>query len=807
MILYVSDWAISATLTQKHDGVYTPVRFSSRTLKPNELNYHAVEKEILALLQILNECFNMVAGRRVRVLSRYTTMAWLFRSKGLQGRLAQWAAILSPWTLEIEKCTKGEEEIFGLLAASITPRGDRDRALADIAPRQTIIKDMLIPVPRIMEGEIVHVVTFDGSAKSKRSEGAFSAAVWELPGWTVRRAASVYNVDLTVNEAEYRGLLLGLELLQDLTVERVIIAGDSNLAIRQLRGEMECKAPGLQLLREKARKRLERWNRHEFVHVKRDWNQSADMLTGQALQRKAGIVVEDDGVREDLQALNRLGEILRVQDAQVLPKVSAVTRGAARRSRLRPQAMDELSVIHIRLDRIRQVQDEEQWIATLKYYLQGDLGQLSSADASDSSKIADKFEIDDQGLLLYMPRSESRADEEDDGPRLVVPTTLHGDLLHHYHTSLEGGHQGIGRTYYRLRRWFYWRSMYRDVQRYVGECVDCVTGKGRPTIRGESPGNVLPAYPFQVIAMDHIPTSPKSLKGNTELLVFVDLFSGFVVAKASASREAQTVAETYEECVFRRFGASEAIRHDREPGFMADFFRAFNRLIKQRQRATMAYRPQANGTAERMMQTLTRSIKMYVGDAEQRDWDEYAERLVFALNTSFDRARQSTPFYIVHGWHPRSMLEATLALGNNDQRDLQPTRWRFKMQRHYADARARISRLIQQAQESRAAGHNAEIADVEIIEGSSVWLYIDRVKPGYARKLAHMWHGPFVVAEKISEYAVKLENRGTDYRFFPTVHISKLKPLKQFPERPTAEPTVEEGDRFDFDEALLSEDS
>jgi len=108
--------------------------------------------------------------------------------------------------------------------------------------------------------------------------------------------------------------------------------------------------------------------------------------------------------------------------------------------------------------------------------------------------------------------------------------------------------------------------------------------------------------------MDHIPSLPKSFKGNTKLLLWVDLFSGYVIAKASASRTAQTVAENYEECVFRRFGASEAIRHDREPGFMSDFFHAFSRIVGQKQKATMAYRPQANGTAERMVQTLTRAV-------------------------------------------------------------------------------------------------------------------------------------------------------------------------------------------------------
>jgi hypothetical protein len=94
------------------------------------------------------------------------------------------------------------------------------------------------------------------------------------------------------------------------------------------------------------------------------------------------------------------------------------------------------------------------------------------------------------------------------------------------------------------------------------------------------------ADPFQMICMDHIPSLPRLYKGNTELLIWVDLFTGYVIAKASASRTAQTIAENYEEYVSRRFGASEVIRHEREPGFMADFFKALNRIIGQRHKAT-----------------------------------------------------------------------------------------------------------------------------------------------------------------------------------------------------------------------------
>ena len=129
---------------------------------------------------------------------------------------------------------------------------------------------------------------------------------------------------------------------------------------------------------------------------------------------------------------------------------------------------------------------------------------------------------------------------------MVIPELLQRDFLHHYHKSVEGGHQGIGRTYQRIKANFHWRVLYRSVQRYVGECVDCETGKGRPSDHSGSPGNLQATYPFQILAMDHIPSLPRSFKGNTELLLWVDLISGYVIAKASSSRTAQTIAENLE---------------------------------------------------------------------------------------------------------------------------------------------------------------------------------------------------------------------------------------------------------------------
>ena len=76
--------------------------------------------------------------------------------------------------------------------------------------------------------------------------------------------AAKYATDLTVNEAEYSGLLLGFDLLVDQERGRIIICGDSIVVIRQMRGEIDCKAPGLPLLRHKAMEKLRSWPIHKI---------------------------------------------------------------------------------------------------------------------------------------------------------------------------------------------------------------------------------------------------------------------------------------------------------------------------------------------------------------------------------------------------------------------------------------------------------------------------------------------------------------------------------------------------------------
>ena len=64
------------------------------------------------------------------------------------------------------------------------------------------------------------MVSFDGSAQTKRKSGSYIAIVWKLPEWTIIAAASECEADLTVNAGEHRGLLLSFDLLDGQTRER-----------------------------------------------------------------------------------------------------------------------------------------------------------------------------------------------------------------------------------------------------------------------------------------------------------------------------------------------------------------------------------------------------------------------------------------------------------------------------------------------------------------------------------------------------------------------------------------------------------
>ena len=87
----------------------------------------------------------------------------------------------------------------------------------------------------------------------------------------------------TNNVAEYRGLLAGLEAAVERGVDEVEVVSDSELLVKQMRGEYKVKNQALQELVADAHDLERRLGKVTYTAVRREHNDLADSLVNEAL--------------------------------------------------------------------------------------------------------------------------------------------------------------------------------------------------------------------------------------------------------------------------------------------------------------------------------------------------------------------------------------------------------------------------------------------------------------------------------------------------------------------------------------------
>ncbi|KAG3205499.1 hypothetical protein PC129_g22080 [Phytophthora cactorum] len=209
VMLFANEWALSTTLMQEHEGKLHPVQFLGRVLKESEMNYHPAEKEVLALLLLLKTCYMQLAGKTLHVYTRFSTLESIHKSKPLFGRAVQFAVLLSPWQLKVQRVEAQDVVFAQLLQSSITNFVDLEESLAPLAPPNkgspTVRIDPAMLYARLPRDYRGFVVSFDGLAKTEKSGGYGSCSwvLWNLPEWKIVIAANAYLPSTTVNVAEY----------------------------------------------------------------------------------------------------------------------------------------------------------------------------------------------------------------------------------------------------------------------------------------------------------------------------------------------------------------------------------------------------------------------------------------------------------------------------------------------------------------------------------------------------------------------------------------------------------------------------
>jgi ribonuclease HI len=126
---------------------------------------------------------------------------------------------------------------------------------------------------------VVHV---DGGARGNPGPAAIAAVVSE-PGGEVLDSVGERIGRATNNVAEYRALLLGIDRAVALGGDELDLVGDSELVVKQVRGEYRVKDAGLKPLHAEVRSRLASVPKWSIRHVKRALNADADRLVNEAL--------------------------------------------------------------------------------------------------------------------------------------------------------------------------------------------------------------------------------------------------------------------------------------------------------------------------------------------------------------------------------------------------------------------------------------------------------------------------------------------------------------------------------------------
>jgi ribonuclease HI len=132
-----------------------------------------------------------------------------------------------------------------------------------------------------------HRANIDGGSRGNPGPASYGVVVRDAKGEIVAKLKK-YIGRATNNVAEYYGLIAALDYAQAHAIRALHIESDSELLVKQMRGQYKVKSEELRPLFERAKKMSATFDSFGINHVYREQNQDADALANEALDETAG---------------------------------------------------------------------------------------------------------------------------------------------------------------------------------------------------------------------------------------------------------------------------------------------------------------------------------------------------------------------------------------------------------------------------------------------------------------------------------------------------------------------------------------
>lgn len=131
------------------------------------------------------------------------------------------------------------------------------------------------------------LLQFDGASKGNPGEASSGAVLFD-DSKGIQVEAGTYLGTATNNQAEWAGLVNGLEIAIKLGIKKLRVEGDSLLIVSQVLGTYKVKNAGLKPYYEKAILLIKEFDEFSIKHVLRKFNIHADGLANEVLLKKEG---------------------------------------------------------------------------------------------------------------------------------------------------------------------------------------------------------------------------------------------------------------------------------------------------------------------------------------------------------------------------------------------------------------------------------------------------------------------------------------------------------------------------------------
>jgi len=128
------------------------------------------------------------------------------------------------------------------------------------------------------------VVNVDGASRGNPGESGIGVAVFDKDSNLINEACDYLGV-ATNNVAEYKALILGVKLSIKYNAKKILFKSDSELMVKQIKGEYKVKNAQLKLLYTEVQSLLTKLPNWKIMHVPREENKEADLQANKGVEK------------------------------------------------------------------------------------------------------------------------------------------------------------------------------------------------------------------------------------------------------------------------------------------------------------------------------------------------------------------------------------------------------------------------------------------------------------------------------------------------------------------------------------------